>query len=47
MRGRECSTLVGAKRYIQGFGGEPDGKEKLGRPRRKWENIKIDIQEIE
>jgi hypothetical protein len=35
------------KKYTQGFGGENDGKEKLIRPRCKWENdIKIDVQEI-
>jgi hypothetical protein len=29
------------------FGGDPEGKGPLGRPRRRWENnIKIDLQEI-
>ena len=36
-----------AKRRIQGFGGETQGKEPLGRPRRRWEgNIKMDIHEV-
>ena len=27
--------------------GKPDGKEPLGRPRRRWEdNIKMDLQEV-
>ena len=36
-----------AERRIQGFGGETQGKEPLGRPRRRWEdNIKMDLQEV-
>jgi len=28
--------------------GKPEGKRRLGRPRRKWENdIKMDLQEVE
>ena len=35
------------ERCIQGFGGEPEGKRPLGRPRRKWEdNINMDLQEV-
>jgi hypothetical protein len=27
--------------------GKPDGKKRLGRPRRRWEdNIKVDLREI-
>ena len=26
--------------------GKPKGKRPLGRPRRRWENIKIDLQEV-
>jgi hypothetical protein len=27
--------------------GKPEGKESLGRPRRRWkDNIKIDLQEV-
>jgi len=30
---------------IEGFGGEPEGKRPLGRPRHRWEdNIKVDLQ---
>ena len=39
---------LGEERSIQGFGGEPEGKRSLGRPRRRWEdNIKMDFQEVE
>jgi hypothetical protein len=34
--------------YIEGFGGEPEGKRPLGRPRRRWEdNIKMDLPKVE
>ena len=26
--------------------GKPEGKRPLGRPRRRWENIKMDLQEV-
>ena len=26
--------------------GKPEGKTPLGRPRRRWENIKMDLQEV-
>ena len=33
---------------MQSFGGEPEGKRPLGRPRRRWEdNIKMALQEVE
>ena len=45
--GVPCCALGGEKRYIHGFGGEPEGKRPLGRPRRRWEyNIKMDLQEV-
>ena len=28
------------------FVGKPEGKRPLARPRRRWYNIKIDIQEV-
>jgi len=32
---------------IQGFGGKPEGKRRLGRPRSRWEdNIKMGLQEV-
>jgi len=46
--GGACSAYGGWKRRIQGFGGKPEGKRPLGRPRLRWEdNIKMDIQEVE
>ena len=34
-------------RCAQGSSGETQGKEPLGRPRRRWEdNIKMDLQEV-
>ena len=27
--------------------GKPEGKRPLGRPRRRWEDIKMDVQEVE
>jgi hypothetical protein len=29
-----------------GGGGKPEGKRPLGKPRRRWENIKMDLQEV-
>ena len=26
--------------------GKPEGKRPLGRPRHRWENIKMDVQEV-
>jgi len=26
--------------------GKPEGKSSLGRPRRRWEDIKMDLQEV-
>ena len=42
-----CGTYGGRERCAQGFGGETQGKESLGRPRHRWEdNIKLDLQEV-
>ena len=39
--------MGGRERRVQGFGGKPEGKRQLGRPRRRWEdNIKMDLQEV-
>jgi hypothetical protein len=37
------------ERSIQGFGGEPERKRPLGRPRHRWtdNNNKMDLQEAE
>jgi PAS domain-containing protein len=38
---------VAGERRIRSFGGEPEGKTALGRPRRRWEdNIKLGLQEV-
>ena len=35
------------ERCIQGFGGEPEGKRTIRRPRSRWENnIKVGLQEV-
>ena len=26
--------------------GKPEGKKQLGRPKRRWEDIKMDLQEV-
>jgi len=42
-----CSTSGGEETCIEGFGGEPEGKIPLGRPRSRWEdNIKMDLREV-
>jgi len=28
------------------FVGKPEGKKPLGRPRRRWEAVKMDLQEV-
>jgi len=39
-------TLL-VERCIQGFGGEPEGKRPLGRPKRTWkDNINMGLQEV-
>ena len=45
--GGACGAYGGGQSGAQGFGGRPEGKEPLGRPRRRWEdNIKMDLQEV-
>ena len=45
--GGTCGTYGGRERRAQSFGGKPDGKRRLGRPRRRWEdNTKIDLEEV-
>jgi hypothetical protein len=42
---RACCTYGGEERFIQGFGGKPEGKRPFGRPRRRWEdNIETVLQ---
>jgi len=45
--GGACSAYGREERRIKGFGGEPEGKRALARPRHRWENnIKMDLQEV-
>jgi hypothetical protein len=38
---------MGADRFVHRvLVGRPEGKRPLGRPRRRWDNIKMDLQEI-
>ena len=46
--GGACSAYGGVEKRMLGFGGEPEVKRPLGRPRRRWEdNIKMDLQKVE
>jgi hypothetical protein len=46
--GGACSAYGGEERSIYGFGGKPEGKRPLGRPRCRWKNnIKMDLEEVE
>jgi hypothetical protein len=45
--GGACSTYGIEEVCMQGFVGKPEGKRKLGIPRRRWQdNIKMDLQEV-
>jgi hypothetical protein len=45
--GRACSTHEDEEECVYNFGGKPEGKRPLGRPRRWWvDNIKMDLREI-
>ena len=45
--GVACGTYGGRERCAQGFGGKPEEKRPLVRPRRRWEdNIKMDLEEV-
>jgi hypothetical protein len=38
---------MGLERGVHGLlVGKPQGKRPLGRPRRRWEDIKMDLQEV-
>ena len=42
-----CGACGREERRIKSFGGKPERKRALGRPRRRWEdNIKMDLQEV-
>jgi hypothetical protein len=42
---RACSTNGGVGNAYRIFVGKAEGKRPLGRPRRKWDNIKMDRTE--
>jgi hypothetical protein len=45
--GGACSRHEREKRCLQGFGGEPDRRRQLGRPRHSWEDsIEMDLHEV-
>jgi hypothetical protein len=45
--GRACGTHGRGEKHVQDFGGKPEGKRPLRRPRRRWEvGIKMDLREI-
>jgi hypothetical protein len=47
MKGAGHDTHERGERNVQGFGGKPEGKRSLGKPRRRWENgIRMDRREI-
>ena len=42
-----CSTYGGRERLLKVFGGEPERKRPMGRPRHRWkESIKMALQEV-
>jgi hypothetical protein len=42
-----CGTHRRGEKCVQEFGGKPEGKTPLGRPRRRWENgIRMDLRVI-
>jgi hypothetical protein len=44
--GRSCSTNWREKEACRILVGKPEGKRAVGRPRRRWADIKIDVREI-
>ena len=45
--GGACGTYGGRESCAQGFGGKPEGKKPLGRPRRRWVDIiKMQLQKV-
>jgi hypothetical protein len=45
--GRAHSTYGERRGAYRALVGRPEGKKKLGRPRRRWQdNIKMDLQEV-
>jgi len=44
--GGACSAYGEKERCIQGLVGKPKGKRALGKPRRRWDDIKMDLKEV-
>jgi hypothetical protein len=44
--GRACSSYVGGERCVHGLVVRPEGRKALRRPRRRWDNIKMDLREV-
>jgi len=45
--GGACGKYGVEEGCIEGFGGRPEGRRPLGRPRHRWEDdIKIGLQEV-
>jgi hypothetical protein len=44
--GGACSTHGEESGVHRLLVGKPEGKRSLGRPRRRWEDIKMDLQEV-
>jgi hypothetical protein len=44
--GGACGAHGGGEGCIQLLVGRPEGRRPLGRPRRRWEDIKMDLREV-
>jgi hypothetical protein len=45
--GVSCSRYEGEQRLLRGFGKDkPEGKRTLVRTRRRWEYVRMDLQEV-
>lgn len=42
--GGVCDACGGEEKLIQGLVGESEGNRLLGRSRRRWESIKLDLK---
>jgi hypothetical protein len=47
MRGAEHVAWMGEEKGVyRVLVGKPEGKRPMGRPRRRWEDIRMDLQEV-
>jgi hypothetical protein len=44
--GGACSADGEERGVYRGLVGKPEGKRPLGRPRRRWDDIRMDLQEV-